>query len=472
MLRRRHTDRTLKAVDGLLDASVQKNDLGGRRLANLAAAIAIENSGAQWGCLLLADDTGLVPSLCLRGDLEPDRRGLDKRLPQLVRQAEESQKTTAENDEVAAPILSQGRVSGMLYLIGVPRHRRTDATRLAESVASRIAALLANAELVDRLARSTRDLEILESLSLSFSAETLRTAHLDQALERAVQATGSDEGLLGVVGQSGELLDTRVIGEDSERLSSTAQALSAANFDSKVTRQLLGPVFLLEPLVSDTFTPVRDDERVGRIGFLAVRRHGDALYGDTDRSFFRALAHIVAGALARHDYFQKAARDPLTNTGSRLALSLSLAEAENRTRSSGAHFSVVLLDVDNFKEINDEYGHAVGDDVLRTIGSLLRDRLRARDSVARYGGDEFVIVLADTPVEEAERLAEALRNLVRGADFPGIERDVSISAGVAACTPALPDIDHLMRRADRALYRSKAAGRDRVSVATPNPAED
>jgi diguanylate cyclase (GGDEF)-like protein len=126
--------------------------------------------------------------------------------------------------------------------------------------------------------------------------------------------------------------------------------------------------------------------------------------------------------------------------------------------------SVVMLDIDRFKEINDNFGHERGDEVLAALGVLLRGQLRAGDFPARLGGDEFLAVLPNTDRSGAMKLAEGLRRSVHGMKIGGLEHPVTASLGVSTYPDDSTDPDHLLRTADRALYAAKQSGRDRVET--------
>jgi diguanylate cyclase (GGDEF)-like protein len=471
MKRSRKSD-AIRAVDGLLDSYLQRSDLGGRPLANLAAAIAIEHSGADWGALLLDEGGSLVPALCLRHDLETAQSDFGQHMPGIIERAAASGELAAAQRELAAPVVLEGSVKGILYLEGFAPRASSQIGDLATAIASRIATLLSSAELVDELARRTENLEILESLSQCLSAGNLGVSLLDRALESAVGATRSGEGALGLLDETGALGELRIVGGDSPALQGIGGELAALASRAEPAEragEILGDPYLFSPLMSDAVAPGQQAKGSRALGRLAVRRLAARSYDPRDSSFFLALAHLLAGALARREYFEKASQDPVTKTGSRLALNLNLAEAEIRSRKNGLPFSIILADVDNFKKINDRYGHPTGDAVLQQIGEILRGRLRSRDSVARYGGDEFVIILPDTGLAEAKKLAEELRQLVSREPFSELDGAISLSAGVASFAPASPDLEDLLRKADQALYRSKSGGRNRVTVSSPEP---
>jgi diguanylate cyclase (GGDEF)-like protein len=138
-----------------------------------------------------------------------------------------------------------------------------------------------------------------------------------------------------------------------------------------------------------------------------------------------------------------------------------------RARRSRQPLSVLMMDVDEFKNINDQHGHLCGDLVLSTIGRHLRDRLRTTDHKCRFGGDEFVVILPGTSSEGAERVAEVLRMAVQmePVEHNGQQVPVTVSIGIASVLPGELDLKAVMARADQALYRSKAGGRNRWSQA-------
>ncbi len=131
--------------------------------------------------------------------------------------------------------------------------------------------------------------------------------------------------------------------------------------------------------------------------------------------------------------------------------------------------SVVMLDVDHFKSFNDEHGHRAGDDLLRTLATILRDHVRPQDLVARYGGEEFMILLPDTDAETGLAVAQRLRAAVAGHPWP--IRDVTASFGVATSGLDVADAFELIESADIALYQSKASGRDRVTHRQLTPSD-
>lgn len=159
--------------------------------------------------------------------------------------------------------------------------------------------------------------------------------------------------------------------------------------------------------------------------------------------------------------------DPLTHLHNRRHLMEMVEKEFQRASRKGAHLSLIILDIDYFKKVNDTYGHQEGDRVLTILADIVRRRLRSYDLAARYGGEEFVLLLPETPVHEAMAIAERLRLEVQEHIFDGSLQGqvLTISLGVATYPSSrIESIDSLFRQADEALYRAKQSGRNRVEL--------
>ncbi|MBK9977401.1 MAG: diguanylate cyclase [Gemmatimonadetes bacterium] len=158
--------------------------------------------------------------------------------------------------------------------------------------------------------------------------------------------------------------------------------------------------------------------------------------------------------------------DPLTAVLNRRALTERLNSELERVKRYETQVSLLLIDIDHFKRVNDTYGHLVGDDVLTDVGALLQSAVRSVDVVARYGGEEFVIALPETGLMGATVFAERIRELIEEHRFShagGSELHLTASVGVACYpSPGLETVEDLLATADQALYRAKAEGRNRV----------
>jgi two-component system, cell cycle response regulator len=154
--------------------------------------------------------------------------------------------------------------------------------------------------------------------------------------------------------------------------------------------------------------------------------------------------------------------DPLTGLSNRRFILTQLSGMVSGARRHGRPLSIAIVDLDDFKAVNDEHGHQTGDDVLTAAVRAMRRRLRAEDQLGRLGGEEFLVLLPDTDAPAAAVVAESLRGEVARAPAPV---GVTASAGVATWTGEPPE--ELLRRADQALYAAKRGGRDRIEAAPP-----
>jgi diguanylate cyclase (GGDEF)-like protein len=166
-------------------------------------------------------------------------------------------------------------------------------------------------------------------------------------------------------------------------------------------------------------------------------------------------------ALERIRYL--ALHDELTRISNRRHLAERLAAEQARQGQTGQSIALILIDIDHFKAVNDQHGHAAGDAVLRQFAATVQGALRAGDFVGRWGGEEFLVVAPQTGVGTAEALVERLRDDVERATFDDTvpRLRITFSAGVSECAPG-EDLSVAIERADDALYEAKHAGRDRT----------
>lgn len=152
-----------------------------------------------------------------------------------------------------------------------------------------------------------------------------------------------------------------------------------------------------------------------------------------------------------------ASTDPLTRAVNRRSFGQHLAQA----MGTGDPFGLIMFDIDHFKSVNDTFGHDVGDAVLREISALVRENIRETDVLARWGGEEFMILSPGSEADRMVRVAERLREAVAAFDFSGVDRQVTSSFGVAVHTPG-ESVELLLKRVDEVLYAAKEGGRNRV----------
>jgi diguanylate cyclase (GGDEF)-like protein len=162
---------------------------------------------------------------------------------------------------------------------------------------------------------------------------------------------------------------------------------------------------------------------------------------------------------AEHNAFT----DPLTGLGNRRWMKDMFDRELERARRDGEPVCLMMVDIDNFKLFNDHYGHIAGDRVLLAVADALRDRLRATDLIARFGGDEFAVLLPSLDVTQARGAGERLRRRIVELSPPSLSTAITISIGVCGAA-AGDDVGSLMQRADEAMYAAKTRGRNRIEV--------
>ncbi|MFO1216068.1 MAG: GGDEF domain-containing protein [Burkholderiaceae bacterium] len=176
------------------------------------------------------------------------------------------------------------------------------------------------------------------------------------------------------------------------------------------------------------------------------------------------MALVVSRLLGRLQHLAR--RDPLTGLLNRRAMHAALDEHARRRRRVADTFSVLMIDVDHFKSVNDRHGHEAGDRALTHLSRLMTQALRQQDRVGRFGGEEFLVLLPSADLARARADAEILRLQVRSQPLPLADQllHLSVSIGVAEWAGPAEDLARLLARADAALYRAKAGGRDRVEA--------
>ena len=274
-----------------------------------------------------------------------------------------------------------------------------------------------------------------------FFAARRESRTVGQTANRLTEEMGS---LLGQLGEAGE---------DSARygaaLESFSGQLSAAGGTEGLTT-------LVGAMVTSTQAMTRKNKAL-EDKLNASSGHIDALRGELD------------------DMTRQALTDPLTDLANRKKFDLEMSRATDRAVQGGDPLSLLVVDIDHFKVFNDTYGHKVGDQVLKLLAATLKECIKGGDTAARYGGEEFVIILPETAIDGALKVAENVRCKVRAKKI--INRstgkkmgEITVSIGVSLFRPG-EGIEGFFERADQALYKAKDTGRNRV-VTEPEPGTD
>ncbi|MBI3206513.1 MAG: diguanylate cyclase [Myxococcales bacterium] len=200
----------------------------------------------------------------------------------------------------------------------------------------------------------------------------------------------------------------------------------------------------------------------GELAREAALAHGDRI--KVGSTIFKYLTGADAESAYFEEVFKLTITDGLTQVNNRRHFDETLEREYLRARRHRRPLALLVLDIDHFKKINDQYGHLAGDHVLRELAGLVQSRVRRDETVARYGGEEFVVLLPETTLEGAVSLAENLRARIAAHSFvfQSTTIPVTVSIGCAAAIEADTTAPDLFRRADELLYRAKKGGRNRV----------
>ncbi|MDQ7039137.1 MAG: sensor domain-containing diguanylate cyclase [Aquificota bacterium] len=216
-------------------------------------------------------------------------------------------------------------------------------------------------------------------------------------------------------------------------------------------------------------TTVIDTE--GTLGNLSVGRLADGPpFSEDDGKILKGLAFIFSFIIREEmrikKLFERAIRDPLTGLYNRYFLEEQGRVEIERAKRYGHPISLIMFDLDDFKRINDTYGHQEGDRVLIKFAKILKSKVRNTDMPVRYGGEEFIVLLPNTAPNEALIVAERIREFMENTVFRfGTEEiRITVSAGIASCDLRNCSLEELIYRADKAMYEAKRKGKNRVHI--------
>jgi diguanylate cyclase (GGDEF)-like protein/putative nucleotidyltransferase with HDIG domain len=425
------------------------------------------------GCLVVQDDDGLMVGVISERDLianafgAPDHPPAERVCDIMTRdvascppdaEMREVQRVMAERRVRHLPLVRDGRCVGMISAREVTAYQR------AEDVAMRDAA-----ERIARLYGSLRSVDFEELVELT--------------AREVPRVLGAAHGVLCLPDKNDQgepvwRIRRTQCGCPEEDLLEREADLSEVELDPlqqagpEACRQAgLGGDSVLLPLRAPTLAIDDPDDVPHPPGFLCMCGVDGSLPASSDLIRYKALllhetigANLVKARLLE-DYkrvWREAATDSLTGLGSRRAMEDRLEQECQRAGRYGRMFSLAFLDVDNFKLINDQFGHAAGDEVLRGIAEAMRQEKRGVDVLVRYGGDEFVLLMPETRAQDAVVLLDRIRARISGQPI-GPDICASVSVGIVQQTPSAPvSASELIRRADLAMYQAKRCGRNRV----------
>jgi diguanylate cyclase (GGDEF)-like protein len=341
----------------------------------------------------------------------------------------------------------------------------------------------------DLTARDTmRNRQLAREKMVYWISNAVRSSvHIQEVLDTTVERLGTTLGLSRcILLRAVENADTVQVFEFTKDTFPSARDLFLGRDGeefNKVALTRLTPEVLIEPeldnqcpydrvfltklgIRSGLVVPIIMRERVLGVLFLQDCVEARAWSID-DMSLFGSLADHLSVAIENAELHQERERqaviDGLTGVANRRSFNEMLAREFERAKRYDQPLSLVLIDLDHLKKINDTYGHQAGDEAIKSIGSVLRQSSRSVDLPARYGGEEFCVLLPNTEIDMAEQLAERLRRLINEVSLTDVGT-ISASIGVATYPHHADDPDILLKRADEALYVAKQNGRNQVKT--------
>ena len=216
---------------------------------------------------------------------------------------------------------------------------------------------------------------------------------------------------------------------------------------------------------SISYSLSHEGEHLGELVFRRNQPFSEQEQGYLE-SLLASLLYPMRNTLLYRAATQSALRDPLTDTGNRIAMDQTLQREIDMARRHLQPLSLLMLDIDHFKHINDTHGHATGDKVLKAVAASIKSQLRNVDMVFRFGGEEFLILLSNTGRDAASMVGERLRHAAQAQDYWADEERIELTVSLGCSTLlAGESAESVLRRADNALYVAKREGRNRLAMA-------
>lgn len=378
------------------------------------------------------------------------------------------------------PLIAGGhKLGAVLVTFDQTHHFTPDEIERASQAAGQIALALAQAFALDAEQQRARELEAVRQASLALTSTLDLPAVLDAILDSALKLSPTAQDAHLYLYENNDLIFGASLWADGRR----GQQWSVPRINgltytvAREGRMIVVSDIRRHALFADAPAdwhgaiiglPVKIAEHV--VGVMTIAYGAPRDFSQNELRVLKLLAAQAAIAIENARLYsqvqQLAVTDSLVDLYNRRGL-LEMGERElNRARRLERPLSAILFDIDHFKQVNDTYGHAVGDLILKAVAERCYQHIRLVDILARYGGEEFVVLLPDTDLAAARRIAERLREATEQmvTTVDGITITVTLSLGVAELTPDIIDLAALIERADQAQYRAKQAGRNRTEV--------
>lgn len=347
-------------------------------------------------------------------------------------------------------------------------------------------------ELLASIEHQAQRLQVLNEVGKAINS----TLEMEQLLELIYQQLGriiqTDTYFVTLFDEEDNTLDMRIMIDDGERFPpqkipmghgfasyvlQTRKPFLVRHLSQELENMPVRPIIMGQIRMSESWLGVPLSVGNQLFGLLAVASYAPYAFDEKDVSLLTSVASQAALALdnaQQHDRVkEQARRDSLTGAYNHGYLLQRLSEEVERSRQAGTPVSLIMLDVDYFKEYNDTYGHVMGDEVLRQIVVAIQTHIKKTDIVGRWGGEEFAIALPGTPPQLAQQVTERVRNTLANLKLIDTHGNAipspTVSQGIAAFPDNARDAAELVDIADQALYEAKRSGRDQVRVSTHQP---
>ncbi|NLI75928.1 MAG: diguanylate cyclase [Candidatus Riflebacteria bacterium] len=360
--------------------------------------------------------------------------------------------------------------------------------QVIQALASLAATSINNASLYEKSETTKNELDrkVFNLMSLQQSGKVLSsTLNLDELIKISIdmflETVWANKGVLMLIGEERPVLEVKAVkgieAETVKNLEKDAAEVWAMTTLQKEKRPILAQELasnttyqsytaIGRPLPFAVYVPLLKEGELYGVVKVGPKINGEP-FTENDLEFFSTLASQAVIAFENARLYSLAITDSITKLFVHRYFQLRLDEEVKRSRRYNSTLSLLMCDIDHFKDINDKYGHQQGDIILREISLILRKNIRTTDIAARYGGEEFVIILPETTQSDARIVAERIRRDISKFEFPSIAQGqaplhCTISIGVAGFPLNANDKDELIQRADSSMYQAKGAGRNRV----------